>query len=137
MSRWIADGWCRGRRRLSLGRNEGDGDGVEEGGEAEVAAGEAVGVVGDEAEAHLVVADVDVGVVVLFFGEGGDAVDEGEGLGEVGEFEVANQFSFGETPFWEVNQAGFEFLFRQCGHAGNGSGCFGRMQEAGRSRMEA
>jgi len=65
--------------------------------------------VGDQAEAHLVVADVDVGVVVGGLGDGRDFVDERDGGDEVREGVVADELAVFELPAGQSVQCGFEF----------------------------
>ncbi len=77
--------------------------------------GDAAGVVGDEGEADFVVADVDVGVVVLLLGEFGNPVDEGDGLDEVWKLIIADEFAIQKAPVRKLRDGFIEF--------GLGEGC--------------
>ncbi len=82
---------------------------VDQVGEFGVALGDALGVVGDEAEANFVIADVDVGMMVLLLGEIGDVVDEGHGVDEVGKFVVTDEFAVVKVPVWKLLEDFVEF----------------------------
>lgn len=69
---------------------------------------DSAGIVGYQGEADAVVADVDVGVVVGFFGEGGGVIDEVDGLHEGGEGEGAGDLAVFEGPVGEGGEGGLE-----------------------------
>ncbi len=89
---------------------------VDQVGEFGVALGDALGVVGDEAEANFVIADVDVGMMVLLLGEIGDVVDEGHGVDEVGKNVVADEFAVVKVPVWELLEDFVEFGWGESFH---------------------
>lgn len=66
--------------------------------------GDAAVVVGGEGQLDAIVADHDVGVVTGRFGECGDAIDEGDGLDEVGEDEGLADLVVGGGPAGEPLQ---------------------------------
>ena len=96
---------------------------VDFGGHDEVAFGEAVDLVGPESDLGFAPGEEDVGVMALLFGEGSDQIYEGEGLGEVREFERAmDMVVVGDRPGWNVLVQGFEFVAlerRDAAAAGN------------------
>jgi hypothetical protein len=81
---------------------------VEVFGHGDVVVGDAAGVVGGEGYADAVVADVEVGVVVGGFGEGGGGVDEVDGLEEGGEGQGAGDLAGFEMPVGEGGKSGLE-----------------------------
>ena len=87
-----------------------------------VALGDSAGVVRDEGQLDLVVADVDVWVVLFALGELGDAVDELHGLNEAGEGPVADEFAVLERPFGKLAERLVELIAREgllrCIHEG-------------------
>jgi len=85
-------------------------------GEVEVFWGEAAGVVGDEGEADLVVADVNVRMVAGVFGDVANLVDEGEGGPEVLEEEGADEFAGLNLPVGDGDEAGLGLGFGKRGH---------------------
>ena len=85
-------------------------------GEVEVFLRDAAGVVGNEGEADLVLAYVDIGVVASGFGEVADLVDEGEGGAEVLEEEGAHQFPRFDLPVGDCDEAGMDFVIGESGH---------------------
>ena len=86
------------------------------GGEVEIFLRDAAGVMGDESETDLVVADVDVGVVAGVFGDVANLVDEGEGSAEVLEEEGADEFAGFDLPVGDRDEAGLDVGFGKRGH---------------------
>src|SRR5580704_11432360 len=81
------------------------------GGEVEILLRDAAGVVGDEGDAHLVVADIDVGVVAGIFGEVADLIDEGQRGSEVLEEEGAHELAGIDLPVGNGDKTRFDFGF--------------------------
>jgi hypothetical protein len=59
----------------------------------------------DEGKVHLVVADVDVGMVAGDLGQLADAIDEGQRSAEIRELECARDLAFFELPAIEGREA--------------------------------
>ena len=92
-------------------------------GDLEVEVGEAAFAVGGKPERHLAVADVDVGMMVVFLGDLGDAVDELDGLGKVIELENAFNMLFVVVPVGQFLEPRFDILSgKQVGHKSVGLG---------------
>ena len=106
----VVSGWSYGV--------SGGGELVQFGGEGDVVVGDAAGVVGYQGEADAVVADVDIGVVVGFFGEGGGVVDEIDGSHEGGKGEGAGDLAVFEGPAGESGEGGLEGFWGEGGAHG-------------------
>jgi hypothetical protein len=76
-----------------------------------VAGGDAAGVVRDESELDAVVADVDVGMMVVLLSELSDAIDEDHCLHEIGEGPVADERAVFDGPLGEFGEECAEFVF--------------------------
>ena len=86
-------------------------------GDLEIEIGETTLAMRGELEAHLAFADVDVGVVFVFLGDFGDAVDEFNRLRKVVEFKGPFDGLFIEIPFGKFLHPVFDVLgAKQIGH---------------------
>lgn len=83
-------------------------DGVEFGGEVEVFVADAPGVVGAEGEGDFVVADEDVGVVLVGLGQVSRGTDEGHRLHEVGKGPSAADGISDACPLWPGDEGGVD-----------------------------
>ena len=82
--------------------------GLDGGGEVKIVLSDATGVVGYQGEVELVVADVDVGVVVGGFREGGYSGYEVDGLGEGGKGNGACELAVFEMPVGKGCEGGLD-----------------------------
>src|SRR5262245_525696 len=88
------------------------------GGEHEVTFGEAIDLVRPDVDANLAPREVDVGVVVLLFGHGADAVYESERLLEVGELvRLRKMVVVDSVPVVELPEVLFHLRWRERRHA--------------------
>ena len=79
----------------------------------EIRVGQATLVMSGQAEGDGAPADIDVWVVIRFFGDFGNAIDKIHGFHELVEFEDPKNLgvSLFVLPFWDFSQAAFKFVF--------------------------